>query len=58
MTTVGSTSRDALRIAVLLTLLFSIAAVAVRVTISVIEEIPGTHPETTASRQPTPRVRC
>jgi nitrogen-specific signal transduction histidine kinase len=46
--TTASTSRDALRIAVLLTLLFAIAAVAVRVTISVVEDIPGTAPETTA----------
>jgi nitrogen-specific signal transduction histidine kinase len=46
--TTASTSRDAIRIAILLTVLFAIAAVAVRVTISVIEDIPGARPETTA----------
>jgi signal transduction histidine kinase len=46
--TTASTSRDAVRIAILLTILFAIAAVAVRVTISVIEDLPGARPETTA----------
>lgn len=46
--TTASTSRDAIRIAILLTVLFAIAAVAVRVTLSVIEEIPQAPPDTTA----------
>jgi nitrogen-specific signal transduction histidine kinase len=46
--TTASTSRDAIRIGILLTSLFAVAAVAVRVTISVIEDIPGAKPETTA----------
>jgi signal transduction histidine kinase len=39
--TTATTSRDAIRIAILLTILFSIASVAVRGTISVLDDIPG-----------------
>jgi signal transduction histidine kinase len=46
--TTASSSRDALRLAILLTILFAIAAVAVRVVITVIEDLPGARPETTA----------
>lgn len=46
--TTASTSREALRIGILLTALFAVAAVAVRVTITVVEDIPGMKPETTA----------
>lgn len=46
--TTASISRDAIRFSILLTLLFAIAAIAVRVTISVVEDIPGLKPETTA----------
>ncbi len=46
--TTASTTRDALRIGILLTILFAIAAVAVRATLVVIAELPGARPETTA----------
>jgi signal transduction histidine kinase len=46
--TTASTSREAIRIAILLTVLFAIAAIAVRVTLSVIEDIPQAPPDTTA----------
>lgn len=44
----ASTSRDAVRIALLLTLLFAIAAIAVRTTLEVVESLPGAPPEATA----------
>ncbi len=46
--TAASTSRESIKIAILLTSLFAIAAVAVRVILVVIEEIPGVRPEVTA----------
>ncbi len=44
----ASTSRDAVRFATLLTLLFAMAAIAVRVILSVIEDLPVNQPQTTA----------